>query len=132
MTATSERNAITATAALTVSAAIIGALALWTITDPIAGIGLSVRQGPVGAGAVIVTSLLAGLAAWALLAVMRRTMTKPRRAWTITAVVVLAISLLGPLGSASNAASAVILTGMHLLVGAILIVGLRRSAVHRG
>nr|WP_296066655.1 DUF6069 family protein [uncultured Actinoplanes sp.] len=123
MTATSARNA------LTITAAIAGALALWTVTDPIAGIDLAVRQGPVGPGAVIVTSLLAGLAAWALLAVMRRTLTNPQRAWTITATVVLAISLLGPLGSASNAASALVLTGMHLLVGAVLIIGLRRSAL---
>ncbi len=63
-----------------------------------------------------------------LLAVLERTAGRPRRAWTITALAVLALSLTGPLGSAADTASLGVLTAMHLLVGAVLIPGLALSA----
>ncbi|NKZ09266.1 DUF6069 family protein [Actinomadura latina] len=117
---------------LTIAAATLAPLALWTLTGPVAGLDPSAESGgrahPVGAVAVVAASLVMGLAAWALLALLERTTGNPRRAWTITAVAVLALSLTGPLGSAADTASLAVLTAMHLLVAAILIPGLAPSA----
>lgn len=117
--------------ALTVAAAALAALLLWTLTGPVAGLHPSAETGgqtrEVGAAAVAAASLLAGLAAWALLALLERVAGRPRRIWTFTALAVLALSLLGPLGSAADTSSLAVLAGMHLLVGAVLIPGLRLS-----
>lgn len=118
--------------ALTVAAAAAAALALWTLTGPIAGHDLTAETGgdlrPVGAAAVAAGSLVAGLAGWALLALLERTTGRARRAWTITAAAVLALSMTGPLGSAGDTASMAALSAMHLLVAAILIPGLTLPA----
>ena len=81
----------------------------------------------VGPGAVAAAGLLAGLAAWALLALLERVLARPGRAWTVIAVVVLAVSLAGPLGAA-GAAGAAVLAGLHLVVAAVLVPGLGRTA----
>ncbi|MFI6603447.1 DUF6069 family protein [Nonomuraea sp. NPDC050536] len=118
--------------ALTVAAAAAVALVVWALAALVAGISLTVRPGgavqSVGPGAVAAASLLAGLAAWALLAVLERTLKQPRRAWTIIAVVVLVLSMTGPLGAAVGVASTLTLAGMHLVVAAVLIPGLSRRA----
>lgn len=118
--------------ALTVAGATAAALALWALAGPVAGIDLTVRLDggvqPVGPGAVVVASLLAGLAGWALLASLERILKRPGRTWTVIAVVVLVLSLAGPLGSAVGTASTVTLAGMHLIVAAVLIPGLGRPA----
>ncbi|MDP9866745.1 MULTISPECIES: DUF6069 family protein [Streptosporangium] len=126
-----ERAGRTATRrALTVAGATAAALVLWALTGPVAGIGLSVRLDgavqPVGPAAVATASLLAGLAGWALLALLERILKRPGRTWTVIAAVVLALSLAGPLG-AVDTASTVVLAGMHLIVAAVLIPGLGRS-----
>jgi hypothetical protein len=114
---------------LVVVGAVAAALAVWTLADPVAGVDLAVRRGgaldQVGPGAVAAASLLAGLAAWGLLAALERFVKRPRRAWTNTAVASLALSLVGPLGSDTGTASKMTLAGMHLIVGAVLLIGLR-------
>ncbi len=121
--------------ALTVAGAAAAALALWTLTGPVAGHGPSaqtageVRQ--VGAAAVAAAALAAGLAGWALLALLERTAARPARTWTITAAAVLALSLAGPLGGAADAVSTAVLAGMHLLVGAVLVPGLALTSARR-
>ncbi|NEA28162.1 DUF6069 family protein [Actinomadura bangladeshensis] len=121
--------------AATVAATILAALALWTLTVPVAGLAPSAETGgrpqPIGAAAVVTATLAAGLAAWALLALLERTTARPRRTWTITALAVLALSLTGPLSSATDTESLLVLTALHLLVGAVLIPGLASSARHR-
>jgi hypothetical protein len=116
--------------ALTVAAATTGALALWVVTGPLTGIDPSVRSAgtveTVGAGAVLVSSLLAGLAAWASLAIVERLTDRPRRIWIPLAVAVFVVSLLGPLGSAVDLPSTAVLIGMHFEVGVWLLVGLPR------
>lgn len=95
--------------------------------DPVVSQGSALR--PVGPVAAAVTAGLAGLAGWGLLTALERFV--PRRArltWTIIAAVVLALSMTGPLGSGVDVASTVTLAGMHLAVGATLILGLARSA----
>ncbi len=86
------------------------------------------RVGPV---AVIVTALLVGLAGWGVRALLRRVGT-PRagrtageRTWMVTCAVVLLVSLLGPLGAASASAT-VLLAALHVTVGAVVALGLRR------
>ncbi|MFA1543571.1 DUF6069 family protein [Actinomadura monticuli] len=118
--------------ALAVGAAAVAALALWALTGPVLGLdpaaGTGGRTEPVGAGMVAAAALAAGLAGWALLALLERAARRPRRTWTAIAAVFLALSLAGPLGSAADAASLGVLAAMHLLVGAVLIPGLGRSA----
>jgi hypothetical protein len=121
---------------LVVAGASAAALLVWAVADPVAGINLRVHDGgggvrPVGPAAVATVSLLAGLAGWAFLAVLERFNTRSRRptwslrVWTVTAVAVLVVSLAGPLGSGVDGASAATLAGMHLVVAAVLIAGLR-------
>jgi hypothetical protein len=107
---------------------VASALILWAVNDPWGGIDLAVRQGgtvqQVGPVAVAVTALLAGLAAWALLAVLEKTVRRPARTYRIIASVVLALSLLGPLGAGIGISCKLVLLAMHLTVGAILVIGL--------
>jgi hypothetical protein len=114
--------------AITVAAAAAGALLLWTVADPWGGIDITVRQGGadqhVGPVAVVVTALIAGLAAWGLLALLERTVRRSTRVFRIIASIVLLLSLAGPLGSGVGLSSRMTLLAMHLTVGTALIVGL--------
>ncbi|MET7335830.1 DUF6069 family protein [Nonomuraea sp. NPDC005650] len=115
---------------LTLVGAPAAALAVWALAVPLAGTILTVRMGAgtqtVGPVSVVVASLVAGLAGWALLAALERWAPRPGRVWTITALVVLALSLTGPLGSAVGAAATLVLVLLHLVVGAVLVPGLAR------
>ncbi|MGR6913801.1 DUF6069 family protein [[Actinomadura] parvosata] len=117
---------------LVVIGAPVAALAGWGLAVPVGGADLTARMGAgtepqaVGPVAVVVASLLAGLAGWALLAVLERFTPRAARIWTIVALIVLALSLLGPLGSAAGLAATLVLTAMHLAVGAVLVNGLPR------
>ncbi|MQY07456.1 DUF6069 family protein [Actinomadura macrotermitis] len=115
----------TSSRALTVAAAVLAPVALWIAVVPVAGIDLEAQGRRVGVAPVIIGSLLPALAAWALLAVLERRTGRARAIWTAVAVLALALSLGGPLGAATAAAGAA-LAAMHLLVGAIVILGLRR------
>ena len=114
--------------AVAVAAGVASALILWAVNDPWGGIDLAVRQGGtvqhIGPVAVAVTALIAGLAAWGLLAVLERTVRRPIRAYRIIASTLLVLSLAGPLGSGIGTSSKLVLLAMHLTVGAILIIGL--------
>ncbi|NUW33093.1 hypothetical protein HTZ77_16870 [Nonomuraea sp. SMC257] len=116
--------------ALTVIGTAAAALAVWALAVPVAGVTLTVRTGggtqTVEAVPVVVVSLLAGLAGWALLALLERRAARPRRSWTITALVVCVLSLAGPLTSAVGAAATLVLLALHLVVGAVLITWLAR------
>ncbi|WP_436531390.1 DUF6069 family protein [Actinoplanes sp. HUAS TT8] len=113
---------------ITVAAGVAGALLLWAVNDPWAGIDLAVRQGSsvqhIGPAAVAIAALLSGLAAWALLALLERTTGNPVRVYRIITIVILLISLAGPLGSGIGTSTKLVLLGMHLTVGAALILGL--------
>jgi hypothetical protein len=114
------------------------ALAVWTVAVPLAGVDLTVRTGgggdtrQIGSGDVVLVSLLAGLAGLALLMLLERFTAHPRRTWTATALVVLVLSLLGPLGAGVSTAATVSLAGMHLAAASVLIALLARSAPPRG
>jgi len=106
------------------------ALVVWALAVPLAGTTLTVRMAggtqTVDPVSVVVASLAAGLAGWALLAVLERWSARPGRIWTIIALVVCALSLTGPLGSAVGAAATLVLVLLHLAVGAVLVLGLVR------
>jgi Family of unknown function (DUF6069) len=114
--------------AITVAAGTVGALLLWVVNDPWAGIDLAVRQNDatrhIGPLAVVMTALIAGLAAWGLLALLERSVGHPTRTFRIITLIVLVLSLAGPLGSGVGTSSRLVLLGMHLTVGAALIIGL--------
>ncbi|MEV4075607.1 DUF6069 family protein [Nonomuraea fuscirosea] len=113
-----------------VMGAAVAAVAVWVLAVPVGGIELTVWMGagtqPVGPVAVVLASLAAGLAGWALLAVLERVTAKAGRIWTITALAVLALSLTGPLGSATGSAATLVLLLMHLVVGSVVVLGLTR------
>jgi hypothetical protein len=114
--------------ALTIAASTAGALLLWAVNAPWAGTDLAVRQGttirPIGPPAIALTALIAGIAAWALLALLERTVRRPAQTFRIIALTVLAFSLAGPLTSGVDTNSRLALLGMHTTVGAALILGL--------
>ncbi|WP_067904994.1 DUF6069 family protein [Actinomadura chibensis] len=111
--------------AITVTAATTGALLLWAVNAPWPGTDLTVRQGGhIGPAAVAATALTAGLAAWALLALLERTVRHPTRTFRIIALTTLALSLTGPLTSGTDLTSRLVLLGMHLTVGTALTLGL--------
>jgi hypothetical protein len=122
--------------ALVVLAATVVALALWVIVDPVGGHPIDVRPSSsatpqhVGAGSVVAASLVAGLAAWALLAALERWLRRGRMIWTVIATVVLLLSLLAGPPAGIGAATKITLAALHLIVGATLILGLRKRPEH--
>jgi len=116
--------------------------AVWVLAVPMLGVELDVADypgGPVGArtvglASVIVTSVVAGLAGWASLALLTRVTQRGRVIWTWLAAAVTAISAGAPMQLTGTASAAVSLVAMHLVVGTVLITGLvsrpltRRSA----
>ncbi|MDQ2875355.1 MAG: DUF6069 family protein [Actinomycetota bacterium] len=81
--------------------------------------------------AAVTAAIAAALAAWALLAVLERTIRHPRRAWITTTLVALVISLGAPLaGHGITGADRAVLACLHLLVAITVIVLLGRTAGH--
>jgi hypothetical protein len=120
---------------LAVMAAVLGAVAVWTVAK--VGFGVELYQPgkgsepPVelGVGSVIFSSAIASLAGWALLAGLERFTAKARTVWAVVAGVVLIGSLGGPLsGEGLTSANRLSLVAMHLVVGAVLIPLLYRTS----
>jgi FtsH-binding integral membrane protein len=104
------------------------ALVLWAVAR-LLGVDLDVRIGgdvrQVGPADVLVTTVLAGLAAWVVHSVLART-PRTARWWPFIASTALAISMTGP-SYLSDGADAVALMATHLVVGATLIYGFATS-----
>ena len=106
-----------------VAAAITVALAIWALArllDVELTAGKGAAASTVGAGDVLVTALLAGLAAWGVHALLAR--RGAARWWPFVGSTALAVSVIGPTWLADGLA-AVVLIAMHLAVGAVLIAG---------
>ena len=119
--------------ALVVIAAVLAALVVWLVTDPLLGVDLAAPTGPgseqlqtITPALVAGTSLVVALAGWGLLAVLGRFTARPRPIWTAIAVLVGLLSLAGPLSTIAptTVANGVSLALMHLAVAAVLIPGL--------
>jgi hypothetical protein len=115
-----------------VAAAAVVALAIWALARML-GVELTVGKGhdasPVGAAEVLVTALLAGLAAWGVHTLLVR--RGAARWWPFVGSTTLAISIIGPSWLADGVAG-VVLIGMHLAVGVVLIAGFGRSVGEAG
>ncbi|MCF0091850.1 DUF6069 family protein [Micromonospora sp. MH99] len=116
-----------------VAVAVLAAVAVWSGAT-LAGAQLTVDQGSgpqdVPVLAVLMTSALAALLGWALLAVLERFSARATTIWTGIAVAVLVLSLLPALLVDASAGTRFTLVLMHLVVGAVVILGLRRGARH--
>jgi hypothetical protein len=122
--------------ALCIAGGAAAAAIAWAIEVPLLGVRLSVRFGAmhpqtVAAGQVIGAALVAGLVGWLLLTVLDRRTPRARTVWTVTALLVLALSLLLPLTAGTTAAAVTGLVVLHLIVGAVVIPGLARTARSR-
>lgn len=115
--------------------AVLAALAVWGLSELV--FGIDVRQPAFGtgvpqdltAGPIVVASVVAGLAAWLALAVLERLTRHARAAWVTLATLVLVASLEAPLsGRGIDGQSRLVLTLLHLTVGALLIVLLARTS----
>jgi hypothetical protein len=115
--------------------AVAATLAVWLFAH-LAGVDLAVRSGAandnsVGPASVAFASLIAGLAACGLLAVLERISSRPRVVFTRIALAALVVSLAGPIGLGVAAAAAVTLACMHLTAAAVLIPGLAGTTASR-
>jgi Family of unknown function (DUF6069) len=122
--------------AAVVVAAIAAATVTWLALTNIAGIALRVptyaRTPPLtsalGLGQVIITTLIAALLAWGVLAALERFRGDARRLWTIIAPAAAIASLLLPLSAPALAWSQRLpLVVFHVAVASVLIVTLRAT-----
>lgn len=109
--------------------AVLAAVATWAVWTQALGVDLvaDTGSGPrdIGAAAVVLTSLVVAGAAAGLLRLMEARLTRGLRYWTVTAVAVWVLSLLGPLG-ATTASGVLGLASLHVVVGAVVVLGLLR------
>jgi hypothetical protein len=137
MSTTVSRQAVTrrspnlVRAGTLVGAALLAAIG-WTVGGPLLGVPMQVRFGS-NASVIDVTALgaalvaiVVGLFGWGLLGSLQRYTSKGRTIWTVIAVVVLVVSLAGPL-TGVRTSTTVVLMCLHLLVGATLVAGFRYS-----
>ncbi|WP_033346547.1 DUF6069 family protein [Catenuloplanes japonicus] len=106
-----------------VAAMVTGGVA-YALMHWIVGLDLHAGGREVTPAPVLITAALAGLAGWVLLAVLARFTARALRVWTVIAVVVLAVSLLGAAGG-DGVGSVLGLVSLHLTVGVTIIAGMR-------
>ena len=130
---TLERRASPVIRATVLIGAVGAGLFGWAVAGPLAGADFIIRLSPstsprhIGPTDIAVAALLAGLAAWLFLALLEWWTPKARPVWTVSALLVLAISLIGPFDARSTG-TVIALICLHLLVGGVLIGGLRLSS----
>jgi hypothetical protein len=111
-----------------------GAAALVWVCATAAGVDVAVRSGSsthdVGLASVVVTAVVVAAAGAGLLRVLERRTPGARRVWTRVAMGVWVVSLAGP-ASALTVPAGLTLAALHLVVGAVVIVGLRRRHADR-
>jgi hypothetical protein len=108
-----------------VAGAVIAALAVWVVGDPLLGNDLAVEQGgevmSIGAGPVGLFALAASLLGWAFLELLERFTTRAGLIWSAVALLVLAASFVPLLAADASDSTKVVLGLAHLAVGAVLI-----------
>ncbi|WP_432876254.1 DUF6069 family protein [Kribbella sp. CA-245084] len=115
-----------------VAVAAAAALADWAILAPLAGLALTARQGGIqhiGAAAVLAATVVVAFAGWGLLAILERRSPRARDTWTVIATIVCVLSLGSPLTNGIGLGAKLGLASLHLIVGAIVILGLRRTSL---
>ncbi len=119
-----------------VTAAAAAALVAWVVIEPIFGVelrapafGEATETSDVGAVQVLLASLGGSLAGWAFLSLLERLTASAAKIWIVAATAALLLSLGGPLsGSDVGTGNRIALIALHLVVGAVLIPTLYRSA----
>lgn len=122
-----QRREVAIVAAVVVNLIILGIGRLAKGELPVAKINGDPQT--INVAMVIGVTALVGIIAWGLLAILERMMphARARTIWTVVALVVFLLSLLGPLGSAENTSSKIVLACMHIGAAATIISLLRRS-----
>ena len=118
-------------AALAVAGGVAAATLAWTVAVPLLGVDLRVGdpggEQPVGAGSVVAAAAVAGLLGWALLALLVRSVARAETVWRAVAVVVLLLSLGGPVAMGVGTTSVAVLLALHAVVAAVLVALLPRA-----
>jgi hypothetical protein len=113
--------------------AAVGAAVVW-VAARLAGVDVAVRSGSgsreIGLVSVVVTALVVAVAGAGLLRVLVRRTPRGMRIWTGIALGIWVVSLAGPAGAATLSAG-LTLAAMHLVVGGVIIIGLRRVHASR-
>ncbi len=119
---------------LPVAVVAAGAAAVVWVGATVVGVDVAVRSGSstrdVGLVSVVVTAVVVAVAGAGLLRVLERRTPGARRVWTGVAMAVWVVSLAGP-ASALTVPAGLTLAALHLVVGAVVIVGLRRRHADR-
>lgn len=109
--------------------AAVAAVVVWVMAR-VLGVDVAVRSGsgpqPVGVVSVAITALVVAAAGAGLLRLLERRTTRGLRTWTVVACVVWLVSFVGPTAGATPAAG-LALAALHLVVGGVVVLGLRRS-----
>jgi hypothetical protein len=108
------------------------ALAWWAVLAHVAGIELEAKQGAtvhIGGVSVVFASAAMAFAGWGLLALLEKKTLNARKVWTVVAVIACVMSLGSPLTGGIEVGAKLGLASLHLLVGAAVIIGLRRTAL---
>lgn len=109
--------------------AVLAALFTWGAWTQLAGVDLTAHSGDairtVGAVGVAASTVLIALAGIGSLRFLEKRWQRGVTAWTVLAVAILVLSFPGPVGATSVAAG-LGLASLHLVVGVVLLVGLRR------
>jgi hypothetical protein len=121
-----QTRAIAIGAAIVVNVIILAAGRLIAGEFPTATVGSDDQT--IGFGPVVGVTLLVGLVAWGLLAALERTTARALTIWTTIAVVIFAISLLGPIGSGTTTSSVIVLACLHVGSAATIIPMMRKTA----
>jgi hypothetical protein len=108
----------------TVLAAPVAALATWGVFR-LAGLDLVLKhgRGTVGAADVVVAAVVAALLGWVVVRLLEDHSRKPLARWPLVGAAALGTSMIGP-GWFADGASAMGLMTLHLVTGAVVIVGL--------
>jgi hypothetical protein len=120
--------------ATTVAGAAGTGLLMWTLLTKVGGMDLAARTGNtvhhIGPTDVVVTCVIAGLTAWAMLAGLERWTRRPYATYVINGSVALAASLIGPLAGATTGVR-LALIALHVTVGAVLLLAMPAGAARR-
>ncbi len=120
---------------LTTVVGVLSALVIWAIAEY--GFDLDLHSpafnggdpADVGAVQVVGAALVGSLAGWALLALLEHVTSRAVSWWVVVAIIGLLVSLGGPLGgSGITASNRWTLALMHVVVGAVVIIGFARSS----
>ena len=118
--------------AAVVAGAVLAALLVWLVIDPVLGRELRVVEEEqvmeIGLFPVVSLSLAFALAGWALLAALERFVRRALGVWIVVATAALLLSFLPLAGDGMSGGTRVGLALTHLAVAAVLIPGLTRSA----